>query len=64
MSAKTTPSVSIEPPPGSASSRIPAAARTIQSPSSGRRDPITATSSGPANSIVTAAPSGIRSIDS
>jgi hypothetical protein len=43
---------------------MPAAARTIHSPSSGRREPITATSSGPANSMVTAIASGIRSIAS
>ena len=43
---------------------MPAAASTIHSPSSGRREPATATASGPANSIVTATPSGIRSIAS
>ena len=53
---------SIEPPPGSASSRMPAAASATHSRSSGRREANTATSSGPANSIVTATPSGIRSI--
>ena len=43
---------------------MPAAASTIQAPSRGRREPSTATSSGPANSIVTATPSGIRAIAS
>jgi hypothetical protein len=43
---------------------MPAAASAIHTPSSGRREPITATSSGPANSIVTPTPSGIRSIAS
>ena len=43
---------------------MPVAASAIQTPSSGRREPITATSSGPVNSIVTATPSGIRAIAS
>ena len=60
-SANSTPAVSSEPlPPGSASSEIPRPARAIHRPSSGRREPITASSSGPVNSIVTATPSGIR----
>ncbi len=44
--------------------RCPAAARVTHSRSSGRREPSTATVRGPANSIVTATPWGMRSIDS
>ena len=39
---------------------MPAAARATQTRSSQRREPSTATVSGPQNSIVTATPSGIR----
>ena len=42
---------------------MPAAASATQSRSSGRRDPNTATPSGPTNSNVTAMPSGMRSSD-
>ena len=55
------PSASRPPAPKSESSRIPAAASATQSRSSGRREPATATPSGPTNSKVTAAPSGMRS---
>ena len=61
-SASATP-VPSKPPPGSASSRMPAAASTTQSRSSARREPNTATPSGPTNSNVTATPSGMRSSD-
>ncbi len=43
---------------------MPAAASATHSRSSGRREPTTATASGPQNSIVTAMPNGMRSIAS
>jgi hypothetical protein len=43
---------------------MPAAASTTQATSSARRESATARPSGPANSIVTATPIGIRSIAS
>ena len=42
---------------------MPHAASPTQSRSSGRREPNTATPSGPTNSKVTAGPSGMRSIE-
>ena len=51
-----------EAPNGFVSSRIPAAASTTHARSSARRESATASPSGPANSIVTATPIGMRSM--
>ena len=56
------PTASSAPAPnGLASSRMPATASATHTRSSGRRESATATLTGPMNSIVTAAPSGMRS---
>ena len=62
-SASATPAPSrSEAPNGLVSSRIPAAASATQTRSRGLRESQTASPSGPANSIVTATPIGIRSM--
>ena len=60
ISANTTPEPIQAVRPPRVSARIPGAANSTHTASSRRREPPTATASGPTNSIVTAIPSGIR----